>query len=83
MGKIKTKSLDDIMADMSGLYEEVRAGKTELKVASELANISGKYLKAYQLKLATEIFAAGDPGQPRLKQVGGVAVEIGTRKEGV
>ena len=52
----KTKSLDDVMLDMSVLYDGVAGGATELKVAAELANISGKYLKAYQLKLATDIF---------------------------
>jgi hypothetical protein len=41
---------------MSQLYEEVRAGTCELKVAGELANITGKYLKAVQLELATEMF---------------------------
>lgn len=53
------KSLDDVKANMGLLYEEVRDGKTELKVASELANIAGKYLKAEQLKLAREIFVDG------------------------
>lgn len=50
------KSLDDVKNDMSQLYEEVRAGTTELKTAAELANIAGKYLKAEQLQLAREIF---------------------------
>lgn len=53
-----TKTLGDIQTDMSTLYEEVRAGSVELKVAAELANIAGKYLKAEQLKLAREIFVA-------------------------
>lgn len=57
------KSLVDVKKDMSDLYEEVRTGKTELKTASELANIAGKYLKAEQLELAREIFVAGR-GQP-------------------
>jgi hypothetical protein len=51
-----SKSLDDLKNDMADLYEEVRSGKTELRVASELANIAGKYLKAEQLQLAREIF---------------------------
>lgn len=55
------KSLDDVKADMSELYEQVKSGTIELKVASELANISGKYLKAAQLELATEIFLNGKP----------------------
>jgi hypothetical protein len=53
-----SKTLDDVKADMSELYEQLRAGTCEVKLASELANIAGKYLKAEQLKLAREIFAA-------------------------
>lgn len=52
----KTKTLDDIKRDMSELYDGVKTGGTELKTASELANIAGKYLKAEQLQLAREIF---------------------------
>lgn len=50
------KTLDDIKRDMSVLYDEVRNGTTELKTASELANITGKFLKAHQLDLAERIF---------------------------
>jgi len=53
------KTLNDIKQDMSTLYDEVLAGKTELKTASELANIAGKFLKAEQLDLAREIFISG------------------------
>jgi hypothetical protein len=52
------KTLADIKEDMSELYNEVRDGKTELKLASELANITGKFLKAEQLILAREIFCS-------------------------
>jgi hypothetical protein len=52
------KTLDDIKQDMSALYDQVRDGTTELKTASELANIAGKYLKAEQLNLAREIFSS-------------------------
>lgn len=52
------KTLDDIKLDMSVLYDEVNTGGTELKIAAELANIAGKYLKAEQLNLAREIFSA-------------------------
>jgi hypothetical protein len=58
------KSLDDVKADMSDLYAQVRDGAIELKVASELANITGKFLKAEQLKLAREIFVSN--GGPKL-----------------
>lgn len=50
------KTLNDVKADMSALYEELRSGKVEIKQAAELANITGKYLKAEQLQLAREVF---------------------------
>ena len=50
------KNLDDIKQDMSELYEALKAGTVDLKIASELANISGKFLKAEQLQLAREVF---------------------------
>ena len=54
----QAKSLDDVKSDMSALYEALLAGAVDVKLASELANITGKYLKAEQLKLAREIFGA-------------------------
>lgn len=60
-----TKSLDDVKADMSALYEQVKVGTVDLKVAAELANITGKYLKAEQLKLAREIFCANGRQLPK------------------
>ena len=50
------KTLNDIKQDMSVLYDQVATGQTELKMAAELANIAGKYLKAEQLELARDIF---------------------------
>ena len=50
------KNLDDVKNDMSELYEALKSGYVDLKVASELANISGKFLKAEQLQLAREVF---------------------------
>lgn len=55
------KTLIDIKADMSALYDEVRNGTRELKTAAELANIAGKFLKAEQLELAREIFTSNKP----------------------
>ena len=55
------KTLNDIKADMSRLYDELEAGFCELKTASELANIAGKFLKAEQLDLAREIFLSSKP----------------------
>ena len=61
------KTLDDIKRDMSALYDQVRDDATELKKASEMANIAGKYLKAHQLELAERIFLAGRPkGEARI-----------------
>jgi hypothetical protein len=53
---MQTKTLDDIKSDMSNLYDELLAGNVEVKLAGELANITGKYLKATQLDLAERIF---------------------------
>ena len=50
------KTLTNIKQDMSDLYEALKAGSVDLKTASELANISGKFLKAEQLELATAVF---------------------------
>lgn len=49
---------------MSTLFDAVRNGQTELKTASELANIAGKALKAEQLQLAREVFALGRVSRP-------------------
>lgn len=56
-----TKTLDDVKADMSQLYEQVKGGEVDLKLAGELANITGKYLKAAQLELAREVFLSNHP----------------------
>jgi hypothetical protein len=58
------KSLNDIKTDMSELYEAVKNGSVDLKVASELANISGKFLKAEQLQLAREVFLSNRAEPP-------------------
>ena len=50
------KTLNDIKQDMSELYEALKLGSVDIKVAGELANISGKFLKAEQLQLAKEIY---------------------------
>jgi hypothetical protein len=47
-----TKTLDDVKADMSELYEQVKAGQTEIKLGDALANIAGKFLKAETLIVA-------------------------------
>ncbi|SES08318.1 hypothetical protein [Sphingobium sp. YR768] len=51
------KTLSDVKSDMSALYEEVRSGTCDLKIAAELANITGKYLKAAQLEFAKELYS--------------------------
>ena len=50
------KTLIDIKQDMSELYDALKAGEVDIKIAGELANISGKFLKAEQLELAKDIF---------------------------
>lgn len=51
-----TKSLADVKADMSELYEAVKAGSIDLRTAAEMTNITGKYLKAAHLEMAREIY---------------------------
>ena len=66
------KSLTDIQIDMSALYDQLRDGALELKLASELANIAGKNLKAKQLELAESIFMQSLPSKqsaPRLENM--------------
>lgn len=65
MSNRNIKTLEDVKADMSELYEQVRCGTCDLRVAGELANITGKYLKAVHLDLATKMFLANNP-QPQL-----------------
>jgi hypothetical protein len=55
------KSLTDVKTDMSELYEQVKSGEVDLKLASELANIAGKFLKAEHLELARDVFLANHP----------------------
>jgi hypothetical protein len=57
------KTLNDVKLDMSELYEAVKNGEIELKLASELANIAGKFLKAEHLSLAREVFLSNQPKQ--------------------
>jgi hypothetical protein len=59
--KNSVKTLEDVRADMSELYEQVKNGECDLKLAAELANITGKFLKATHLELAREIFLANHP----------------------
>lgn len=72
------KTLEDIQQDMSDLYDQVRNGDTELKAASELANIAGKYLKAEQLKLAREIFTSA---RGQLSRANGAAAKLALGSE--
>lgn len=57
----KMKTLDDVKLDMSDLYEQVKNGECDLKLAGELTNITGKFLKASQLEFAKEVFCTNNP----------------------
>jgi len=50
------KNMNDVRQQMSELYDQLKAGEIDIKTASELANITGKFLKAEQLELARDIF---------------------------
>jgi len=54
---------------MSTLYDQLRDGALELKLASELANIAGKNLKAKQLELAESIFMQSLPSKPSVPRL--------------
>lgn len=61
---MKNPDLRIVADEMQRLYADLRNGAIELKTASELANITGKYLKAFQLDLAERIFLAGEAKNP-------------------
>ena len=71
----KTKTLEDVKADMSSLYDQVRAGDVDLKLAGELANITGKFLKAVQLDLATDMFLSSQAKTPALAAPQGALID--------
>jgi hypothetical protein len=50
------KTLQDIKQDMSDLYEQLKNNAIDVKSASEMANVAGKFLKAEQLILARDVF---------------------------
>ena len=50
------KTLQDIKQDMGDLYEQLKNNKIDVKSASEMANVAGKFLKAEQLILARDVF---------------------------
>lgn len=76
------KTLNDIKQDMSDLYDQVKGGSVEVKTASELANIAGKYLKAEQLQLAREIFLKDLGRKPDLPALPNGAQGDGTDEGG-
>ena len=53
------KTIIDVKSDISTLYNDLRSGAIDLKLASELANIAGKYIRIVQLEYAREIFLSG------------------------
>ena len=55
------KTLKDVKKDMSDLYDALKNNAIDIKVAGELANITGKFLKAEQLELARDIFLSNKP----------------------
>jgi len=52
------KTPRDIQNDMSKLYDELKKREIDIEIASELANIAGKFLKAESLIFAREVFVA-------------------------
>lgn len=66
-----TKSLKDIQQDMSLLYDQVNNAQIDLNTASELTNITGKLLRAYELDLTRQVFAGGAPLSQKLLEYRG------------
>ena len=50
------KTLIDVKQDMSDLFELLKNNKIDIQTASEMANVTGKFLKAEQLILARDVF---------------------------
>jgi hypothetical protein len=67
---IQAPELRAVAANLKSLGAELRSGAIELKLASELANIYGKELKAQQLILMERIFTK-DNGVERLPPLPG------------
>lgn len=63
------KSTTDIKRDMGTLYDMLFEGTIDIKVAGELANIAGKFLKADQLELARTMFMSRDTFADRRLEV--------------
>ena len=60
------KNIATLSQDLSKLYEEIRAGSIDLKMAGELNNTAGKILKAHQVQLAYHALRGEAPEIPFL-----------------
>jgi len=61
---MKNPELIAVGEAMKTLYADLREGRIELKTASELSNITGKYLKAWNLDFAERVFLSGEAKNP-------------------
>jgi len=52
------KTLSDIKQDMSDLYDSVRSGETDMKMADTLTNIAGKFVKADAMEFVRTVYLA-------------------------
>lgn len=59
-------NIQSLSKDLSKLYEEIRAGAIDLKMAGELNNTAGKILKAHQVQLAYHALRGEAPDIPFL-----------------
>ena len=60
------KNIETLSRDLSRLYEEIRSGSIDLKMAGELNNTAGKILKAHQVQLAYHALRGEAPVIPFL-----------------
>jgi len=62
---MRAKTLAHIRRDMSELYELLKHEEVDQRLASELANITGKHLKAIALQHARAEFLSVRPKRER------------------
>lgn len=53
------KSLDEVGADLSAVYDKVASGEIERQMAETMTNIGGKIISIHKQKFAQEVFLSG------------------------
>lgn len=53
---MKMKNVSDLRNDLLDVYEQIKAGTIDIKIASELSNNAGKIIKTAAIELAYNQF---------------------------